>query len=162
MATLLREDFSKRLAGVHREPEVDTQVIAFLIDVVGALLIPHVGGKRRTRAQARAFAEGGEVLFEACVLGDRPYCRPHIVFLAASRTALHLSPTEVKTLARRSLPTERIEIRQIRRRTRSDPRIIRPFWDVADCHDGSADFVVACAPDHMRYFAGSLQTEDPK
>ncbi|MFD7865551.1 hypothetical protein [Streptomyces sp. NPDC059783] len=134
-------------------------MIEFLIDMVGGLLIPDFGGKRRTRAQARAFTEGGEVLFEACVLGDRPYCSPRIVFLAASRTALHLSPTEVKTLARRALPTEHIEIRQIRRRTRSDPRIIRPFWDIADCHDRGAAFVVACAPEHMRYFTGSLGTE---
>ncbi|WP_330247932.1 hypothetical protein OHA33_38345 [Streptomyces sp. NBC_00562] len=136
-------------------------MIAFLIDVVGGLLVPDFGGRRRARAQARAFAEGGEVLFEACILGDRPYCSPAIVFLAASRTALHVSPTEVKTLARRALPTEHIEIRQIRSRTRSDSRIIRPFWNIAECHDGSVGFVVACAPEHMRNFTGSLGTEGP-
>ncbi|MFD8825619.1 hypothetical protein ACFV1C_25120 [Streptomyces sp. NPDC059605] len=136
-------------------------MIEFLIDMVGGPLGPDFAGKRRARAQARAFAEGGEVLFEACVLGDRPYCSPVMVFLAASRTALHVSPTEVKTLARRVLPAEHIEIRQIRRRARSDPRIIRSFWNIAECRYGSFDFVVACAPEHMRYFIGSLGTEGP-
>ncbi|WUW25498.1 hypothetical protein OG521_33955 [Streptomyces sp. NBC_01463] len=42
-------------------------MIAFLFDMVGGLLIPDFFGNRRTRAQARAFAEGGEVLFEACI-----------------------------------------------------------------------------------------------
>ncbi|MFB7209430.1 hypothetical protein [Streptomyces sp. NPDC056255] len=136
-------------------------MIAFLIDVVGGLLLSDFGGRRRARAQARSFAEGGEILFEACILGDRPYCSPVVVFLAASRNTLHVSPTEVKMLARRALPTEHIEIRRIRRRTRSDSRIIAPFWHIAECHDGSAGFVVACAPDHMRYFAGALGPEGP-
>ncbi|MDK0518112.1 hypothetical protein [Streptomyces sp. ML-6] len=136
-------------------------MITFLIDGAGNLLVPDVGGRRRARAQARTFAEGGEVLFEACVLGERPYCSPGVVFLAASRTALHVSPTEVKSLARRALPTEHLAIRQIHRRTRSDPRIIRPFWSVAECHDGHVGFVVACAPEHMRYFTESLGAEGP-
>ena len=135
-------------------------MIAFLIDVVGGLLVPdYFGGRRRARAQDRTITEGGEVLFEACILGDLPYCRPAIVFLAASRTALHVSPTEEKTLARRALPTEHTEIRQIRRRTRSDSRIIRPFWEIAECHDGSADFVIACAPEHMRFLTMALGTQ---
>ncbi|MFD0342362.1 hypothetical protein ACFVH0_27430 [Streptomyces sp. NPDC127117] len=136
-------------------------MIAFLIDVVGSLLISGFGGRRRARAQARSFAEGSEVLFEACILGDRPYCSPVVVFLAASRNALHVSPTEVKTLARRALPTEHIEICRIRKRTRSDSRIIRPFWNIAECHDGSVGFVVACAPEHMRYFTRALGPEWP-
>lgn len=136
-------------------------MIAFLIDVVGAFLVPGSSGRRRARAQARTFTEGGEVLFEACILGNRPYCRPAIVFLSASRTALHVSPTELKTLARSALPAEHIEIRQIRRRNRSDSRIIRPFWHIAECHDGSAGFVIACTPEHMRYLTGALGTEGP-
>ncbi|MET7365111.1 hypothetical protein ABZS61_04670 [Streptomyces sp. NPDC005566] len=135
-------------------------MIAFLIDVLGGLLVPGFGGRRRARALARAFADGGEVLFEACILGDRPFCRPAIAFLAASRTALHVAPTEVKMLKRRALPTEHIEIRQIRRRARSDSRIIRPFWSIAECHDGNASFVIACAPEHMRYLAAALGTDD--
>ncbi|MFI9492008.1 hypothetical protein ACIG8K_10610 [Streptomyces halstedii] len=137
-------------------------MITFLICMAVSLLIPDFGRKRRAKAHAHAFAEGGEVVFEACLLGDRPYCRQAIVFLAASRTALCVSPTEVKTLARRCLPAGDIEIRQIRRRTRADSRIIHSFWDVAECHDGKGDFVIACAPDHMRYLSGSLGAGAPE
>lgn len=134
-------------------------MIGFLIDMVGSRLLLGAVGKRRTRAQERAFSEGSEILFEACDLGDRPFCRPVIVFLAGSRTALHVSPTELKTLGRRALPTEHIEIRRVRDRTRSDPRIIRPSWSVAECYDGTAPFTIACAPEHMRHVTGSLRTE---
>ncbi|WP_406389614.1 hypothetical protein [Streptomyces sp. NBC_00887] len=136
-------------------------MIAFLIDVVVGLLVPGFGGRGRARAEARAFAEGGEVLFEACILGDRPFCSPAVIFISASRDSLHVSPTEVKTLARRALPAEHIEVRQIRKRTRSDSRVIRPFWSIAECHDGNLGFVVACAPEHMRWFTGSLRTGPP-
>ncbi|MET7642303.1 hypothetical protein ABZS83_01345 [Streptomyces sp. NPDC005426] len=100
--------------------------------------------------------------FEAYLLGDRPYCRPVPVFLSASRTTLHVSPTEVKELRRRALPTEHLVIVRIRRRSRTDPRSIPPSWQLAECRDGQADLLVACAPAHMRYVALALgaQTSD--
>lgn len=101
-------------------------MITFLISFVAdQLLTPGLPGRRRReRAQERVFADGGEVTFEAYLLGDRPYCRPVPVFLSASRTALHVSPTEFKELRRRALPAERIAVQRIRRRARTDPRSI--------------------------------------
>ncbi|WP_236063737.1 hypothetical protein [Streptomyces poriferorum] len=91
-------------------------MITFLISfVVDQFLTPGLPGRRRReRSQERAFANGGEVTFQAYVLGDRPYCRPVPVFLSASRTALHVSPTEVKELRRSVLPAERIAVQRIR------------------------------------------------
>ncbi|MDX3077566.1 hypothetical protein ACIP98_35045 [Streptomyces sp. NPDC088354] len=132
-----------------------------ILDAVGSLLAPGSGGRRQTRTQERIYAEGGEVLFEACALGDRPYCTAAVVFLAVSRRALHVSPTEVKSLGRRTLPAEHIGIRRIRRRTRSDSRFIRPFWEIAECHEGGVDFLIACAPEHMRLLARTLEREGP-
>lgn len=100
-------------------------MITFLISFVAdQLLTPGLPGRRRReRAQERTFADGGEVTIEAYVLGDRPYCRPVPVFLSASRTALHVSPTEWKELRRTALPAARIAVQRVRRRTRTDPRI---------------------------------------
>ncbi|MEU9201019.1 hypothetical protein [Streptomyces sp. NPDC048332] len=134
-------------------------MITFLISfVVDQLLTPGLPGqRRRERAQERAFADGGEVTFEAYVLGDRPYCRPVPVFLSASRTALHVSPTEVKELRRSALPAERIAVQRIRNRARTDPRTLHSYWQLAECRDGQADILIACAPEHMRYVAETLR-----
>lgn len=133
-------------------------VIAALLSLVAdQLLVPGLPGRRRReRAQEQTFAEGGEVTFEAYILGTRPYCRTMPVFLSASRTALHVSPTEVKELRRRALPSEQIRIQRIRRRARTDPRTVPPSWQLADCRDGQADVVIGCAPAHMRYVAEAL------
>ncbi|MCX5397715.1 hypothetical protein [Streptomyces sp. NBC_00102] len=129
-------------------------MIEFLVDLVVqsvlSLLFPRLGAKRRAKARDRAFAKGEEIVFEACVLGDRPYCRPVIVFLAVSSTALHRSPTEVKSVGRQAMPAGDIEIRRIRGRDRSDSRMVRSWWEVAECHDGEAGFLIACAPEDMR------------
>ncbi|WP_371603546.1 hypothetical protein OG345_23450 [Streptomyces sp. NBC_01220] len=131
-----------------------TFLISFLID---QLLTPGLPGRRRReRSQERAFADGGEVTFQAYVLGDRPYCRPVPVFLSASRTALHVSPTEVKELRRSVLPAERIAVQRIRGRERTDPRTIPSYWQLAECRDGQADILIACDPTHMRYVDEAL------
>lgn len=134
-------------------------MITFLITfVIDQLLTPALPGRRRReRAQERAFADGDEVTFQAYVLGDRPYCRPVPVFLSASRTALHVSPTEVKELRRRALPAERIAVQRIRRRARTDPRTIPSYFQLAECRDGQADILIACDPVHMRYVAEALR-----
>ncbi|MEV8451227.1 hypothetical protein AB0467_01170 [Streptomyces sp. NPDC052095] len=136
-------------------------MIDFLIDAVAGLLAPELSGKQKAKKRARRFADGEEVVFEACVLGTRPHCSPDIVFLAASRNALHMSPTEVTELRRRTLPTDRIEIRRIREWTRSDSRNIAPYWNVAECHDGVANFVIACAPTYMPYVTAALRPKAP-
>lgn len=132
-----------------------TFLISFLADQLLTPALP--GRRRRQRAQERAFADGGEVTFEAYVLGDRPYCRPVPVFLSASRTALHVSPTEVKELRRRALPAERIAVQRIRSRARTDPRTIPSYFQLAECRDGQADILIACDPVHMRYVAEALR-----
>lgn len=132
-----------------------TFLISFLADLILAPGLP--GRRRRERARERAFADGGEVTFEAYVLGDRPYCRPVPVFLSASRTALHVSPTEVKELRRRALPVERIVVQRIRGRARTDPRTIPSPWQLAECRDGQADILIACDPVHMRYATEALR-----
>nr|WSW68637.1 hypothetical protein OG461_21895 [Streptomyces sp. NBC_00995] len=134
-------------------------MITFLISFVAdQLLTPGLPGRRRReRAQERTFADGGEVTIEAYVLGDRPYCRPVPVFLSASRTALHVSPTEWKELRRTALPAARIAVQRVRRRTRTDPRITPPYWQVAECRDGQADILIACDPTHMRYATEALR-----
>lgn len=96
--------------------------------------------------------------FPAYILGDRPYCRSAPVFISASRTALHVSPTEVKELRRSALPSEQIRIQRIRRRARTDPRPVPPYWQLAECRDGQADIVIGCAPAHMRYVAEALRS----
>ncbi|MGW0936953.1 hypothetical protein [Streptomyces sp. NPDC002666] len=134
-------------------------MITFLISFVAdQLLTPALPGRRRReRAQERAFADGGEVTFQAYVLGDRPYCRPVPVFLSASRTALHVSPTEWKELRRSALPAERIAVQRIRPRARTDPRTIPSYWRIAECRDGQADVLIACDPVHLRYVAEALR-----
>ncbi|MER7726291.1 hypothetical protein [Streptomyces sp. NPDC096323] len=131
-----------------------TAVTSFVAD---QLLVPGLPGRRRReRAQERAFADGDEVTFPAYILGDRPYCRPVPVFISACRTALRVSPTEVKELRRSALPVEQIAIRRIRHRERTDPRGIPPYWQLAECRDGQADVLIGCAPPHMRYVARVL------
>ncbi|WP_327710534.1 hypothetical protein OG912_19970 [Streptomyces sp. NBC_00464] len=131
-------------------------MIADLIASAVGALIPVPGRRRRERAREEAFANGAEVTFEAYILGDRPYCRPVPVFLSASRTALYASPTEVRELKRSALPTEHIGVRRIRRRTRTDPHTIPPYWYLAECRDGQTDILIACAPPDMRYVALAL------
>lgn len=131
-------------------------LIGGLVDLVAGLFVPRFGARRRERARARAFADGGEVVFAACLLGDRWYCRPAVVFLAASRTALHVSPTEVKELRRRALPAAGIEILRIRGRRRSDSRLVPPFWQIAECREGEGAFQIACGPDDMRRLRAAL------
>ncbi|MFI0242036.1 hypothetical protein [Streptomyces sp. NPDC016845] len=60
--------------------------------------------------------------FEACLLGEQGYCREAIIFIAASRVSLRVSPTEVKELHRLCLPVERLTFRQTRDRRRGDFR----------------------------------------
>lgn len=136
----------------------DAEVIAALISFAADQLVPGLPGRRRQeRRQERAFADGVEVTFPAYILGDRPYCRPVPVFVSASRTALHVSPTEVRELRRSALPTERIGLQRIRRRARTDPRSIPPYWQLAECLDGQTTILIGCAPPHMRYVARALE-----
>ncbi|MFD7065457.1 hypothetical protein [Streptomyces sp. NPDC059906] len=130
-----------------------------MIDFVVSLLIPDFSG-RRERRQARVFDSGGEVVFEACLLGDQGYCRATIIFIAASRVSLHVAPTEVKELGRFRLPSERLEFRQARDRRKSDPRIVRPYWTILECRDGENEVLIACAPQNARYVTAALASKD--
>lgn len=136
------------------------RVIELLVDlVVGAvltLLFPDFGAKRRAKAEGRAFERGEWVHFEACLLGEQPFHEPGAVQLAASRTALRLAPARAGKLGRRVLPAKEIEVRRVRGRSASDAEIVRPLWEVAECRYGRAEFVIACAPSHMRLLVVSL------
>ncbi|MGW2841398.1 hypothetical protein ACWCWD_26820 [Streptomyces sp. NPDC001493] len=135
-------------------------MIEFLVDlVVGAvlsLLFPNFGAKRRAKAEGRAFERGEWVHFEACLLGEQPFHEPGAVQLAASRTALRLAPARAGKAVRRVLPTKEIEVRRVRERSASDAEIVRSAWEVAECGYGKAEFVIACAPSHMRLLVVSL------
>ncbi|MEV7783423.1 hypothetical protein [Kitasatospora sp. NPDC088351] len=122
-----------------------------------ALFVPDLGGGRRKRERDRvAFHKGEAVTFEGLVIGEPPYCRPSYGFLHASRTSLCTSPTkEVETL-RRPLPLDRLELVRVRSRQKSDPRGIRPYFEVAECRDGGAEVLIVCAPEHMAYVREAL------
>ncbi|WP_327176354.1 hypothetical protein OG599_14315 [Streptomyces sp. NBC_01335] len=140
-------------------------MIDFLVDqAVGAvltLLFPNLGAKRRAEAEGRAFARGEVVLVEACLLGDQPFCEPAVVHLAASKTALRLPPSKAGKRGRRVLPVKEIEVGRVRGRKASDPQIVRSTWEVAECRYRETEFVIACAPSHMRLLVVPLGGKDP-
>ncbi|MFE2288091.1 hypothetical protein ACFXDJ_28480 [Streptomyces sp. NPDC059443] len=135
-------------------------MLDFLIGLFGGALATSADEQRRSRKRARKFAAGEEVCFEACVLGDRPYCRPEaMVFLWASggEPALHMTPTEVPGLKRSRLPADRLELTGIRRRERTDSPLMRDFWRVAECRDGDTRILIGCDPAAMTLLSSVLE-----
>lgn len=98
----------------------------------------------------------GGVTFEGFALGGRPYCRPDISYLTATRTALVVTPTSVPGLLPRLVPVRNIDVLLIRDRRKSDPRAVRPFWQVVECRDGTDEILMGGAPQHMDYLLTAL------
>ncbi|WP_329133920.1 hypothetical protein OG552_17365 [Streptomyces sp. NBC_01476] len=133
-----------------------TGVIDFLIEFVADLFVPEPSGRHAGKREARAFAAGEGVTFEGFALGGRPYCRPDISYLTATRTALVVTPTSVPGLLPRLVPVRNIDVLLIRDRRKSDPRAVRPFWQVVECRDGTDEILMGGAPQHMDYLLTAL------
>ncbi|MFE7530602.1 hypothetical protein ACFU7Y_33555 [Kitasatospora sp. NPDC057542] len=133
-----------------------------LVDVLGAVVevLGATIGESRTeeRKERDAFAEGRVVVFEGCVAGARPYCRPTAEFLHASATALAISPLRETSARARYLPSDLVLV-EVRKRREDDPKTIEKHWTVFECRDGEDVVLIGCASGCVRYVRRALQFE---
>ncbi|MFD7262595.1 hypothetical protein [Streptomyces sp. NPDC059874] len=138
-------------------------MLGLLLELGVGALLTWGDERRKAKRQARDFAAGAEVRFVACLLGDRPYCRSaSLVFLWASRSTLHFTPTEFGELHRSPIPVDRLEVLRVRPRARTDSRLVQWGWEVAECRDGDSVVLIGCAPASMRHLTAVLKDQDPK
>ncbi|MFD5144214.1 serine protease inhibitor [Streptomyces sp. NPDC058401] len=113
--------------------------------------------RREARRDARIFSEGGSLVFQGCIVGDRSYCASAVVHLTAGPAGLSTSPTEFVDLHRRTVPVERLQIVRARRREKGDPPAVWSSWHVLECRDGESPVLIACAPRHLGYLRTVLE-----
>ncbi|MEV7186197.1 hypothetical protein [Kitasatospora sp. NPDC093102] len=130
-------------------------ILSAVVDVLG-VAIGEPGAEERKERDA--FAEGRVVVFDGCVAGARPYCRPTAEFLHASATALAISPLRGTSARARYLPGDLVLV-EVRKRREDDPKTIEKHWTVFECRDGEAVVLIGCASGHARYVRRALQFE---
>ncbi|MFJ9446094.1 hypothetical protein ACIRRH_30180 [Kitasatospora sp. NPDC101235] len=128
-----------------------------LVDILGAVVDVLVAVARAEERKERdAFAEGRVVVFDGCVAGARPYCRPTAEFLHASATALAISPLRGTNARARYLPSDLVLV-EVRKRREGDPETIEKRWTVFECRDGEDVVLIGCASGDARHVRRALR-----
>lgn len=136
-----------------------------LLGMVGAL----VGGAagqgavehHRRRRNARAFAQGEDVVFAGCALGDAAYCRPPSIAYCLVLTATGLYACVYPDLpsTRRDIPAHRLSLHTVRPATRAHAAQIPPGWLAAECTDDATPVVLAAHELDMPYVLHALRRD---
>ncbi|MFG2846428.1 hypothetical protein ACGF12_25120 [Kitasatospora sp. NPDC048296] len=129
-----------------------------ILGVVTAALLP-TGSGERTQQHPEAFEDGRVLVFEGCVIGARPYCRPEAAFLHVSLTALAISPVRETSALARYLPRGGLELVEVRRWREGDPGAIKKYWDVMECRDGEDVVLIGCHLGATGFIREALQLD---
>ncbi|MFF2079535.1 hypothetical protein ACFVXG_32870 [Kitasatospora sp. NPDC058162] len=133
-----------------------------ILDVVATALEPlwGTGAGARTPTHEQLFKAGRVLVFEGCVIGPRPYCRPEPAFLHLSRSALAISPVREADVRARYLPVGGLELVEARKWREGDPVAIGKHWDVLECRDGEDTVLIGFELFYTAYVRQALQLDD--
>ncbi|MFI9360922.1 hypothetical protein ACIG5E_07650 [Kitasatospora sp. NPDC053057] len=130
-----------------------------IIGVVVAALTPGGAGER-TQTHEQIFKAGRVLVFEGCVIGPRPYCRPEAAFLHLSLTALAISPVRETSALARHLPVGGLGLVEVRKWREGDPAAIKKHWDVVECRDGEDTVLIGFELFYTQYVRRALQLDE--
>ncbi|MER7672579.1 hypothetical protein ABTY61_29555 [Kitasatospora sp. NPDC096128] len=133
-----------------------------ILDVVATALEPlwGTGTGARTPTHEQLLKAGRVLVFEGCVIGPRPYCRPEPAFLHLSRSALAISPVRGTDARARHLPVDELELVEVRRWRKGDPEAVKRHWDVIECRDGADTVLIGFELFYTAYVRQALQLDD--
>ncbi|MER7757777.1 hypothetical protein [Kitasatospora sp. NPDC097643] len=133
-------------------------MLADILDLVVTTLGPSPRGER-TPTHEELFKEGRVLVFEGCVLGSRPYCRPDAAFLRLSLGALAVSPVREADARARYLPVGELELVEVRKWRKGDPAAVKKHWDVVECRDGEETVLIGFELFYTDYVRQALRLD---